>query len=173
MLDIPLCFIYIFAWDCMLTLLFNQVNHNGTSTLNLEEYRGDSPELFTRNLATLFGCTLWVNLIVFRLYNKFCSTLDLHLISLSPIHLPLGDLQKATGGTSRGTHQKLAPGGPAHVVPGQQQKGVKSRIFVAVLAQLRLYFNPGFVSLGAFPPVPMNTSFVFQRGGYAELVYWC
>jgi len=24
MLDIPLCFTYIFAWDCLLTLVFNQ-----------------------------------------------------------------------------------------------------------------------------------------------------
>ena len=37
MLDIPLCFIYIHAWDCLLTLVFNQVSYSGTSTLNLEE----------------------------------------------------------------------------------------------------------------------------------------
>ena len=27
----------IYAWDCLLTLVFNQESHIGTSTLNLEE----------------------------------------------------------------------------------------------------------------------------------------
>ena len=37
MLDIPFCFIYIHAWGCLLTLVFNQERHSGTSILNLEE----------------------------------------------------------------------------------------------------------------------------------------
>ena len=37
MIDIPVCFTYIFALDCLLTLVFNQESHSGTSTLNLEE----------------------------------------------------------------------------------------------------------------------------------------
>ena len=48
------------------------------------------------------------------------------------------------------------------------QKCGKSRVFAAVLAWLRYYFGPVLVPLGAFSPVPINTSFGFQRGGYAE-----
>ena len=35
-LDIS-CAQLIYAWDCLLRLVFNQESHNGTSTLNLEE----------------------------------------------------------------------------------------------------------------------------------------
>jgi len=68
MLDIFVLY-WIYAWDCLLTLVFNQESHSGTSTLNLEESWGDSLEPFTENLATLFGYTLCVSLIVFRLRN--------------------------------------------------------------------------------------------------------
>jgi len=27
----------LYAWDCLLALVFNQESHSGTSTLNLEE----------------------------------------------------------------------------------------------------------------------------------------
>ena len=37
MLDILLCFTYIYAWVYLLTLVFNQDSHSSTSTLNLEE----------------------------------------------------------------------------------------------------------------------------------------
>ena len=37
MLDIYLFFIVIFAWDFLLTLVFNQKSHSGTLTLSLEK----------------------------------------------------------------------------------------------------------------------------------------
>jgi len=33
MLDIPLCFKYIFIWDCLLTLVFNQESHSAPQLL--------------------------------------------------------------------------------------------------------------------------------------------
>ena len=64
MLDIS-CATLLYAWDCLLTLVFNQESHSGTSTLNLEESYGDSPEPFTGNSATLLCYTLCVFVIVF------------------------------------------------------------------------------------------------------------
>ena len=59
MLDVPLYSIDIYACVvCVLTLVFNQKNYIGISTLiNLEESCGDSSEPFTGNSVTLFGYT--------------------------------------------------------------------------------------------------------------------
>ena len=47
-----LCSIDIYAWVVFVfTLVFNQESHSVTSTLNLEESWGDSPEPFTGNSA--------------------------------------------------------------------------------------------------------------------------
>jgi len=52
-----ICLIYLrlndIAWDYLLTLVFNQESHSGTSAFNLEKSRGDSSEPFTGNSATL------------------------------------------------------------------------------------------------------------------------
>ena len=77
----------------MLTLVFNEESHSGTSTLNIEESRGDSSEPFTENSATFFCYTLCVCAIALVCKFSFNSVLVLHLINLSPIHPPLGDLQ--------------------------------------------------------------------------------
>ena len=52
--------IYLLGIVCVLTYVFNQESYSGTSTLNLEESRGESPEPFTKNLASLFSYTLCV-----------------------------------------------------------------------------------------------------------------
>jgi len=70
MLDIS-CALLIYTWNCLLTLVSNQESHSGTSTLNLEESRGDSPRPFTGNLATLLCYTLCVSLIALVCINSF------------------------------------------------------------------------------------------------------
>ena len=92
MLDI-LVLNWIYAWDCLLTLVFNQESYCGTSTLNLEESWGDSPEPFIGNSATLLCCILCISLIILVCIISFNSAFVLRLISLSHIHPPLGNLQ--------------------------------------------------------------------------------
>ena len=87
MLDI-LVLNWIYVWEYLLTLIFNQENQSDTSTLNLEESWGDSPEPFTENSATRFGYTLCVCIIVLVCKISFNFALALNLISLSPIHPP-------------------------------------------------------------------------------------
>jgi len=72
-------------------------------------------------------------------------------------------------GTGRRTHQQSAAGGTAPAALELSWKHGKSCISVAVLAHLRQYFVPEISLPGSFPPVPINTSVVFQRWGYAEL----
>jgi len=62
----------------VLTLVFNQERYSSTSTLNLEESWGDSPEPFTGNSASLFDYILCVCKIVL----VCIISLILHLFSI-------------------------------------------------------------------------------------------
>ena len=52
------CSYHLYDWfDCVPILVFNQESFTWHLNSYLEEFRGHSPEPFTGNSATLFGCT--------------------------------------------------------------------------------------------------------------------
>ena len=80
----------LYAWYCLCASLV--LNQEIFIFLNsyLEEFRGDSPEPFTGNSATLFGYTKCVAI-------SFSFRIIYHYISHTPIHPPLGVFSKGWG----------------------------------------------------------------------------
>jgi len=92
-----ICLVYLCSIEYMLGIVCSHLCstkiHGGTSTFNLEEPWGDSPEPFTRNSATLLCYTLCVSLIVFICIIYFNFALVCIRLSSTPIHPPLGVFQ--------------------------------------------------------------------------------